>query len=212
MRYITSRFRKFIISFIVIFIIFSVTFISVWTAKSSADISDRVFRLHILANSDCPFDQQLKLSVRNRILKDCGYLFDNAPSPALAALYAMDASRELCRIAKDEIRKQGFFYPVRVYVGKARFPAKKYGGITLPAGTYQAVNIEIGSASGKNWWCVLYPPLCLTEGSFEMSEDALKYLKENLSAKEFDMITHPEKIQVKMKFKIFEIFSQLHFD
>lgn len=206
MGYASSYLWRIIAFIVIVSLLISITFLLV----IPNNISNQVLRLHIIANSNSPYDQQLKLLVRDRILKDCGYLFENATSPDVATDYAKEASGQICRIAEDEIRKQGFFYPVQVSVADTNFPTKKYGHVTLPAGMYQAVRVEIGSSAGRNWWCVLYPPLCLTEGAFDVPKESLDTLKENLSPKEFEMITHPEKIQVKMKFKIVEILNNFY--
>ena len=206
MNYTSSYFVRIITFLLILLLIISITFL----LAIPRNISNQVLRLHIIANSDSPYDQQLKLSVRDRILNDCEYIFKNASSLSSATDYAKEASRQICRIAEDEVRKQGFFYPVQVSVTDTNFPTKKYGRVTLPAGMYRAVRVEIGSSAGRNWWCVLYPPLCLTEGAFDVPTDSLDTLKENLSPREFEMITHPEKIRVKMKFKIIELLNNFY--
>ena len=175
------------------------------------DLSESVVRLHILANSDSAADQALKLAVRDRILSEASYIFENTQDPK-AALSAADQNSQLIRgIAEDEIRRQGYSYTASVKVGQFAFPTKVYGDIMLPAGKYNAVRIEIGSGSGKNWWCVMYPPLCFTDGVVSVSDENRQKLKDSLTADEYSLITgkSDRAIPVEIRFKIVEIFQNL---
>ena len=153
-----------------------------WVQGMGRDISGSVLRLHIVANSDSGFDQAVKLQVRDRVLADCGFLFAGSPSAAESAARAREYAGVIRRTAQAELRRQGFLYPVSVQVDNCRFPTKDYGGVRLPAGCYTAVNIKIGAAAGHNWWCVMYPPLCLTGGSVKADEETLRLLQKELTA------------------------------
>ncbi|WP_084413200.1 stage II sporulation protein R [Desulfovirgula thermocuniculi] len=126
-----------------------------------------LIRLHVLANSDSPVDQALKLRVRDAVVGSTAPLFRQARTPAEAREIAL-ANLELIReVAEREVRAAGKDYPVTVSWGRYRFPERTYpspaGSLTLPEGDYEAVRIVLGRGEGANWWCVLFPPLCFVD-------------------------------------------------
>ena len=127
-------------------------------------------RLHVLANSDSEEDQALKLYVRDCILQETGTLFTTTGGKA-AAEQAVDRHlEEIAHIAQEAVREKGYDYPVSVYRTNMYFATTSYENATMPAGRYDALRVEIGSAAGHNWWCVLYPPLCLPAAQQEAIE------------------------------------------
>ena len=111
------------------------------------------------------------------------------------------------KIAEKIILDEGYNYPVSLEIGNFYFPTKEYGNISLPAGYYDALKIEIGEAKGKNWWCSLFPPLCFVDISAGViDEESEEFLKENLSDDEFAIITDTSE-NVKFKFKIIELIN-----
>ena len=120
-----------------------------------------MLRLHILANSDSEADQALKLEVRDRILKESAGLLDGVQTLEEAESRVKEAIPALTKAAQDEVKKQGYAYPVTMGLAQVPFNTRVYGDVTLPAGTYQALQVKIGEAEGHNWWCVLFPSLCL---------------------------------------------------
>lgn len=202
-----NKHRLFFVLVLTFFLTLSISY-----AKSVGnDISNSVFRLHIVANSNSPADQQLKLSVRDRILDQTAYLFKEARSAKESAEIAKKNLSKICQIAQAEIHRQGFDYAVTANVGNLAFPTKAYGDITLPSGKYTALRIEIGGAEGKNWWCVMYPPLCLTDGVLSCSEQSKAKLQNSLSAEEYRLVTKKASgtIPVEIRFKIVEIFQNI---
>ena len=185
---------------------------SIWMTYAqnlNADITGSVLRLHIRANSDTLSDQELKIKVRNRILEECGGWFASAKSPAESAQIARNRLTEIQAIAEDEIARRGYHYPVTVTVGDARFPTRSYGNIILPAGKYQALQIAIGDGAGQNWWCVMYPPLCLVDGVTSMPADSEEKLRDTLTDAEYQMITETnEAPEIQVRFKIAELVGQ----
>ncbi|MCL6646443.1 MAG: stage II sporulation protein R, partial [Dehalococcoidia bacterium] len=120
---------------------------------------DNLIRLHVVANSDAPADQALKLEVRDAILSTSGELFAvRAPEDAAALVKANLPLFE--RVAREVLRAGGYDYPVAVEFGRYWFPERSYGPLLLPAGEYQALRVVIGDGRGANWWCILFPPLC----------------------------------------------------
>lgn len=130
-------------------------------AAQCDDVRSSVLRLHILANSDSQEDQDLKLKVRDRILEEVGNVFLTPSDLNSAESIAQTALDDIVTIAEDEIRKNGFDYSVNAEIVTMYFTTRQYEDITMPAGMYDAVRVSIGEAKGKNWWCVLYPPMCI---------------------------------------------------
>lgn len=140
-------------------------------AKECDTIRQDTLRLHILANSDSQEDQTLKLKVRDRILEETAGLFSGADSREEAIQAARKAMPHILETAQDVIREEGFTYSVSGTVEKVYFNTRQYDNAILPAGVYDAVQIRIGEADGKNWWCVLFPPLCVSAAVPEEQEE-----------------------------------------
>lgn len=131
-----------------------------WLGAQRAELAQKVVRLHVVANSDREEDQALKLQVRDAVLRQVEPLLrDKDRAESLAIL--RDTLPELGQAAADAVAQAGYRYPVRLSVEEAWFPTKEYQDFALPAGTYTALRVELGEARGKNWWCVVFPPLCL---------------------------------------------------
>lgn len=197
-------------SLAIVFIIIFTLLIS-YAKSVGEDISDSVLRLHILANSNLPKDLNLKLAVRDRLICEASELFADADSALCAKHIAEENSDLIKHIAEDEIRRQGFDYPVSVTVEKVGFPTKSYRDITLPCGQYNAVRVKIGNADGENWWCVMYPPLCFIDGIICADDTAKAQLKNCLNRDEYALITGTDDgcMPVEIRFKIVEIIQKL---
>lgn len=162
-------------------------------------IPDKVFRLHVLANSDSAEDQALKLRVRDRILEESAGLMDGVSTREEAEVAAAQSLPKLQAAAEDEIRQAGYEYPVQAKITRMYFPTRQYESVTLPAGEYDALRITIGEAKGKNWWCVLFPALCLP-----VAEDSAQ-LSDVLSSGQLDVVQGNYEI----RFKAVEWYEQL---
>ena len=125
-------------------------------------IRERVLRLHILANSDSAEDQALKLKVRDAVVEASAGLFDGTENAEEALRRAEEKLPELLAVAQQVVAEEGYDYPVRVKLCHMYFTTRQYETVTLPAGMYDAVRFTIGEGAGKNWWCVVFPPLCTT--------------------------------------------------
>ena len=121
-----------------------------------------VLRLHVLANSDSAADQALKLQVRDAVVAAAGDAFGNAANAAAAEQVAARQLTELTAVAQQIVTDAGYDYSVTAHITDQWFDTRTYGEVTLPAGTYRAVEFVIGEGAGKNWWCVLFPPLCVS--------------------------------------------------
>lgn len=195
--------------FILLSLLFCFIFISIssYAHTLSENLSANFFRLHILANSNSEIDQNLKLKVRDGIIEymNSQELSNHSKEEVITFVKTnLDSYR---KVAENIIKENGFNYPVSLEVGTFYFPSKIYGNISLPAGNYEALRINIGQAQGENWWCSLFPPLCFVDISSGVIDDNSKEsLKENLSEEEFAIITSNNGT-IKLKFKILEIFS-----
>ena len=141
---------------------------------TSARIRQEVLRLHVLANSDSDEDQALKLKVRDRILSEAGTLFYQAETESSARKAAEENLPLIEAAAKAALKDAGAEGTVRVKVTRQFFDTRVYDGFTLPAGQYDAVQVILGEGKGHNWWCVLYPPLCLSTAE-KLPEELSKF-------------------------------------
>lgn len=180
---------------------FSLCFvISAYMDSTQAALSQGVVRLHVVANSDTEADQKLKLMVRDRILADCGIFLNNNESVDAVSADICSNMDYIKQIAEDEIRANGYNYDVSVSFGSIDFPRKEYGNITLPEGEYQALKVNIGAAAGKNWWCVLFPPLCFVdEACVSVSDDSQRILRQQLGDSTYNMVTDTGNIEFRLK-------------
>lgn len=122
-------------------------------------------RLHILANSDSIYDQQLKLKVRDAVIAYLTPYVKDVVDAQTAKNIIASQQDQIVRVAKNTLAENGADYPVAIQIGSFDFPVRSYGSLVLPAGEYQAVRILLGEAAGQNWWCVLFPPLCFIDGT-----------------------------------------------
>ncbi len=164
-------------------------------------ISDRVLRLHVLANSDSQEDQELKLKVRDRVLECSANMLDGAANRAQAEALTQENLEEIQRAAQQEVYKQGYDYPVSVELTNMRFNTRKYETVTLPAGDYDALRVSIGSAQGKNWWCVMFPPMCLP------AAEQIKELSDVLDPAQMEIVEGGD--QYEIKFKTIEVIEDI---
>lgn len=130
-----------------------------------------VLRLHILANSDSAADQLLKLRVRDRILSETGALFSQTQDEADAKRTATQLLPQIQQVAADELRRYGVALPVSAELCHMYFSTRRYEDFSLPAGMYDAVRVTIGEGAGHNWWCVIYPPMCVPSAIAQQAEE-----------------------------------------
>lgn len=179
-----------------------------YVSAVSDDIANSVFRLHVIANSDSEEDQNLKLKVRDELLSYMNEIAKDCSSKEEVQQLAIEHQNEFKSIAKKVIQENGFDYDVTVTIGTSDFPTKSYGDISLPAGTYDALRVQIGKATGQNWWCVMFPPLCFVDvSSGIVPESSKEEMKENLNEEEYDLISKTDDYEISFKFKIVEFFQ-----
>ena len=167
---------------------------------SCQEIRKDVFRLHILANSDTDKDQNLKLKVRDAVLEYTENLYKNSNTKEEAEILTSKNLQNIANVAKQVIVDNGYNYNVTCQIEDVYFNTRTYENVTMPSGTYRALQIKIGNAKGKNWWCVMYPSLCVGAST------DYKALDDKLNDKEYDTLVN-EKTQYK--FKIVEIYERI---
>lgn len=202
-----AKLTRILFSFIFMFTVFMLFTIG-YVMNMKTNIEDSVLRLHIIGASDSAYDQELKLCVRNRILSDFSSVLSDCSSVTESKNAVMQNLEQIKSAADDELRQRGCCYSTTASVEECNFPTKKYGSLLLPAGKYYALNIKIGPALGQNWWCVMYPPLCITDTSVEISEESKEKLKNILSYEEYRLICESEMPDIRIKFKIAEIIGR----
>lgn len=208
-----QKYKNLILMVIMLIILFaSFIIISAYSYVSavSYNISDSVFRLHVIANSDSAEDQALKYKVRDSLLDYMNTLTANITSKEEAMQIAEDNLSNFKLIAEDTIKENGYNYNVNITIGKHDFPTKYYGDITLPTGIYDALRVEIGNASGQNWWCVMFPPLCFVDvTSGVVPDESKEVLQDSLNDEEYDLITVDNSSDISFKFKIIELIENI---
>lgn len=202
-----SKVKMVIILTFLLFVYTSICAIS-YAQNISTDIANGVFRLHVIANSDSKEDQDLKYKVRDNLLKYMNEICKDCTSKE-EAISLVEKNKEIFKqIALDTIHNEGFSYNVNINIGNFEFPTKNYGDISLPAGLYDALRVEIGEAKGQNWWCVMFPPLCFVDiSSGVVPEESKEVLQNNLTEEEFALISDKSSDEIQFKFKLLEFFN-----
>ena len=177
-------------------------------AGSVEELSQEVLRLHILANSDTDYDQKLKLEVKNAVastvaadMRQCGIRCKKE-----AVEYMEENSDRYIDIAKSIVESEGYDYNVTATIGKHWFPVKAYGNALYPAGEYDAYRMLIGSAEGRNWWCVLFPSLCMVDEVCHVDDEAYNVEKEMF---EEEAKEKTDEKDIHYKFRIVEWFRDM---
>ncbi len=202
-----SKIKPFLIIFLLLCLFVFVCTVS-YVRAVSTDIANSVFRLHVIANSDTTQDQNLKLKVRDALLGFMKEHSSTCSSKEEVMMVAKSLEKDLKQVALDVIKQNGFDYDVDIQIGTSQFPTKQYGDIALPAGNYDSLKVKIGNASGQNWWCVMFPPLCFVDVSTGIVPDSSKQeLKKNLNDEEYDLISETNSNEVNFKFKLIEFFQ-----
>lgn len=174
----------------------------------SNDIANSVFRLHVIANSDSEEDQNLKYKIRDKLLEYMNSICENCKSKEESIAIVKENKDNFEQIAIHTIKEEGYSYGVKINIGNFEFPTKNYGDISLPAGYYDALRVEIGEAKGQNWWCVMFPPLCFVDvSSGIVPEESKELIENNLSEEEFALVSNQSDTEIQFKFKLLEFFE-----
>ena len=171
-------------------------------------IYDSVIRLHVLANSDSDSDQALKLKVRDAVLEKTSVLLADAKTRDEAEKILRASLEEIADVAARTVRDAGFRESVAVTLGFEDYPTRRYENLAFPAGEYLSLRVMIGEAAGQNWWCVLFPPLCLSAATEKVKAEEA-FLSAGLTDEQYRIITDSDGGKYKLRFKILELAEAL---
>ena len=192
------------------FLILAVALVAgVFPVHGEGEIYDTVVRLHVLANSDSEEDQSLKLKVRDRVVELVSPAVENCSSQSEAIAAIGGIMDELEAAAEETVLSEGFDYDVSILIGEEYYPTKTYESCAFPEGEYVSLRVCIGDAEGQNWWCCLFPPLCLSAASEQderANEDA--FISVGLTGEQYKLITETQQPKYRLRFKILEAFQK----
>ena len=178
--------------------------LAVLPIHSESNIYSSVLRLHVIANSDSDEDQALKLLVRDAILVETQKLLKDTSDRNTAEEIISQSLEDLRLIAEKTVKENGYSYPVSIALNEEKYPTKNYESCAFPAGEYTSLQIFIGDAVGQNWWCVLFPPLCLSAAT-----DKDTFTSVGITDSQYQIITETSNPKYKIRFKILESFSEV---
>lgn len=190
---------------VILLVISAFLLFGLWLEREQAGVSGSVLRLHVLANSDRAEDQELKLKVRDAVLREAGAILPENASVAQAEQLLGKNLERLAAAGAAVVAREGYNYPVSAGLENTWFPTKEYDDFSLPAGEYRALRIVIGEGGGQNWWCVVFPPLCLAPVTETAAETALKA---GMTEQQVALLTGESEGYV-VKFKALELWEQL---
>ena len=180
----------------------TVSFIMIFVSEgftAAGNVREECLRLHVLADSDSEEDQNVKLQVRDAILEETGELFVSCETASEAVSEASAYKEEIKAVAERVLKENGFSYGAQVFIEEEYFGTRQYDNVSLPAGNYTALKVVLGEGSGHNWWCVMFPPLCLPAVSESLEDSVYTVFGENGG----NLVTG--KSGYKVKFRIVEI-------
>ncbi len=186
--------------------VFTFALLSIFSfAAKCGNIRTEVLRLHVIANSDTEADQNLKLQIRDRLLTEGADIFNGSVTADEARDKILPEKERLEAAATEVARENGYDYDIKLNVTEEYFDTRVYENFTLPAGKYNAVKVIIGSGEGKNWWCVMFPPLCLPAAE-EKAETAEADINMVFSSSETKLVESSPKFEIR--FKIVELYEK----
>jgi stage II sporulation protein R len=189
-----------------IILLFLLGLFTVLPIHGEQQIYDSVVRLHVLANSDTDEDQALKLLVRDEVLRVTAPMLDGCTSREQAERILGEHAEEIAAAAQAVVEEQGYDYPVSVLLGREEYPTRNYENCCFPSGSYVSLRVCIGKAEGQNWWCVLFPPLCLSAASAghddQSNEEA--FISVGLTGEQYKVITETDNVKYRIRFKLLE--------
>ena len=172
------------------------------------EIYDKVVRLHVLANSDSEEDQSVKLAVRDAILEVTVPLLQNCQTKEEAVQLLEENRALLTETAQTVLREEGFDDSVSIEMGLEDYPTRTYDSLCFPAGEYISMRVSLGEGEGQNWWCCLFPPLCLGAATVgeKVAEDAC--ISVGFTPTQYKIITESDEPVYRARFKILELFGK----
>ena len=182
--------------------------IGLFPVHGEAKIYDSVVRLHVLANSDSEEDQARKLKVRDAILTVTAPLLEDCPDRDTAETLLRAHEADILAAAHDALISDGRDEEVSILFGTENYPERSYDSFCFPAGDYLSMRVCIGEAAGKNWWCCLYPPLCLGAASVSRDKAEEEFISVGLTPSQYRVITETDRPVYRARFKLLELFGK----
>ena len=198
--------RDTIMKYLVIFtalILACCLFCGFMPSAEDMEIYENTVRLHVIANSDSEHDQSVKLFVRDRVLSELQILLADTASTEEAVAVIEENLDHLRAVCNETLVALGEEMTADLYLKQEKYPTRHYENISLPAGVYQSLQIRIGDADGRNWWCVLFPTLCTSAAKTEAA-----LIKTGFSSDQIGVLMGGENPKYKLKFKILEFFGE----
>lgn len=201
--------------FFVLFVLFAAMLLPCLPIHGEAEIYKKVLRLHVIAASDSETDQTIKLSVRDAVLDEIPALLDGCADIDSARAAVCDGAQVLLDASNERLSALGAGYSARIEIGEEYYPTREYDGIRLPAGKYSSVRVILGGGEGKNWWCVLFPSLCLSaarrsaKGDTAVEMQNEDYIAAGFTPEQYRTITETDLPRYKVRFRILEVIGEL---
>lgn len=183
--------------------------LSVMPIHGEEGVYENVIRLHVVANSDSEEDQSLKLSVRDAVLDLCAPKLSACQSREEALSVVEALSDEIRAAATETLRSLGCEDTVTVEIGEEGYPEKRYESLCFPSGTYLSLRVCIGEAAGQNWWCVLFPPICMSAATATKEEAEDAFVAVGFTPEQYRIITETDEMTYKLKFKFLEFLEEI---
>jgi len=206
--------KKYFIVFLLLIILILIFIYSLAKSYSTIvfnSISDKFIRFHVVANSNSTEDQILKYKIRDKIIDYISPYLKVAKSKNEAMQILKSHITEIYGVAYTTLNDENISYPITIELGKFNFPTRDYSDFILPEGVYDALRIKLGNANGQNWWCVMFPSICIpysTANSYD--NDTLSILKNTLGSEELSIVTkNSSTSDIKLKFKLVELFENM---
>ena len=183
----------------------AIAILAVLPVNGEEMIYSDTIRLHVIAASDDSDEQELKLKVRDNILEYISGLTENINSKNEALLAIESNIETINQIAQETVKENGYDHKIETVIGLEDYPEREYEYFKLPSGEYVSLRVKIGAAEGKNWWCVLFPPLCTTAASNREES----FVSAGFTGEQYKVITQNESGKYKIRFKLLEIFEEI---
>ena len=192
----------------------SLVILAIYGYKKQADIaeaqqlqqsiSEKILRFHVLANSDREEDQQVKLQVRDAIGEYIEPLIADSTDLEETESIVNDNLSQIVDVAEKTLEEAGYTYGATAKLTDCDFPVKTYGEYTFPAGEYRALEVSLGQGEGHNWWCVMYPNMCFSDGMYEVvDEEAEEALRKVLDKEEYEAVLQSGNYEIRFKYLTF---------
>jgi len=172
-------------------------------------VYDSVLRLHVLANSDSEEDQRLKLLVRDEVLALCAPVLGDCRSRGEAQAVVTGMLEDIEQVAENTLRAAGCNRDVTVTLGEEGYPERQYESLSFPSGRYLSLRVSIGEAKGQNWWCVLFPPICMSAATATAEEAEDAFIAVGFTPEQYRIITETDEVTYRLKFKFLEVIEEL---